>query len=806
VEDRGYSFSTKQSTLSGRNSKFKETINNLARFTRHSSAKILSILATVSVLFVGLTLVQQQQRIVGKAGILGSCPAIQKEEFGKKPDLSQGRTEIENLNSRTRELSEVITEFKKANFNEKKEISPKLLALSTLRKSGLVQAMRKDPEIALNSIFLGQEEIQPLLPNCFEEERILEGDLEVSIVDFFEDDLSDTAYILNTQDGKKIQLHPAGSIHVGLESGTKVKVKGILIDDEMVFDASRPISQGRDYRGGIDVVSQPGNPPVIGEQKTVFLLVNFRNTPQPSLTTSQVTDFLTNTLNPYYIENSFNEISVTGDVFGWYTLPIDQTCNYTSVRNQAISISDNDVYFPNYSRLIIITPFGPSCGWAGISSVGKVTVYTADGYLSMSWAGIHSYYGTNLLVVGHELGHGFGNHHASFLDCGDVTIADLGCTVSEYGDSYDILGNMYAFQYNVPHKEYVGWFEPTNFITVTQNGTYVLEPIERQTTNLKALKIQRKTSDYLFIEYRQPIGYDTLTYPSSNIYDGALLHTLYSANKTLLLDPTPLDSKSNIALTVGSSFTDPATATRISVTGKTSNALTLNVALGKTEFIPPTITINSPTTGTTISGLVPVSAVAFSESGIQSVEFYLDTIEKSGLISTDLEAPYGFTWDTTHVTDGYHFLYAIAYDKSGEPWGVPGDSARTNIYIIISNGVSPTPTTPPALTPTPSPTRAPAPTPTLDTTPPSVSITYPINGGIVNRNSTVNITASATDNIGVLKVEFSINGILWCTDVTTPYNCSWRVPAKRNASYTIRAKAYDLTENTAIQNITVTAR
>jgi hypothetical protein len=93
----------------------------------------------------------------------------------------------------------------------------------------------------------------------------------------------------------------------------------------------------------------------------------------------------------------------------------------------------------------------------------------------------------------------------------------------------------------------------------------------------------------------------------------------------------------------------------------------------------------------------------------------------------------------------------------------------------------------------------------VDTIPPSVAITSPPNGGRVSRSSTVTITAAASDNSVVTKVEFSVNGNLLCTDVSTPYTCTWKVPNRKQA-YTLAAKAYDSAGNTAVSTVQVNAR
>jgi hypothetical protein len=93
-----------------------------------------------------------------------------------------------------------------------------------------------------------------------------------------------------------------------------------------------------------------------------------------------------------------------------------------------------------------------------------------------------------------------------------------------------------------------------------------------------------------------------------------------------------------------------------------------------------------------------------------------------------------------------------------------------------------------------------------DSTPPTVSINSPANGSIVPRKANVSIAASASDNIGVARVEFLVNGALQCTDVSAPYSCNWRVPSAPNKSYQLQARAFDQAGNSAAATIQVTSR
>jgi hypothetical protein len=93
-----------------------------------------------------------------------------------------------------------------------------------------------------------------------------------------------------------------------------------------------------------------------------------------------------------------------------------------------------------------------------------------------------------------------------------------------------------------------------------------------------------------------------------------------------------------------------------------------------------------------------------------------------------------------------------------------------------------------------------------DTIAPTVSISSPANGANVARRSTVTIAATASDNVGVVRVEFLVNGALRCTDTTAPYSCNWSVPNAKNVTYQLQARAFDQAENVGTSTIQVTAQ
>ena len=91
----------------------------------------------------------------------------------------------------------------------------------------------------------------------------------------------------------------------------------------------------------------------------------------------------------------------------------------------------------------------------------------------------------------------------------------------------------------------------------------------------------------------------------------------------------------------------------------------------------------------------------------------------------------------------------------------------------------------------------------LDTTPPTVSITAPANGLIVS--GTTALTATATDNVGVAKVQFVVDGSPLGPALTVgPYSFSLNTLTLSNTAHTISAAAYDAAGNEAWSSVTVT--
>ncbi|MDI6734134.1 MAG: Ig-like domain-containing protein [Patescibacteria group bacterium] len=280
---------------------------------------------------------------------------------------------------------------------------------------------------------------------------------------------------------------------------------------------------------------------------------------------------------------------------------------------------------------------------------------------------------------------------------------------------------------------------------------------------------------------RDAVGNQSFSDPVSIIVDNKL-STKFSINDQIVaianiyVRPEPsLSSKALAMLFNGSKGTvmgGPAFASKYFWWQvKFDNGLTGWVAenwVVKADIISPVISFISPQNNSNVSGTVAISVLATDNVGVYRVEFYRNNV----IVGTDFSSPYGILWNTKGFVAGQYVLNAKAYDAAGNV----GVSSLLTVNILGS-GV-------------------------LDTISPFISITFPTNNSTVS--STVNITANASDNIGVLGVQFKLDGSnLGLEDITSPYSISWNTASSTNGTHTIFAVARDAAGNISSSSVTV---
>lgn len=291
-----------------------------------------------------------------------------------------------------------------------------------------------------------------------------------------------------------------------------------------------------------------------------------------------------------------------------------------------------------------------------------------------------------------------------------------------------------------------------------------------------------------------------------------------------------------------------------------STQVSITITSTPTDATPPTVSVTAPTAGQTVSGTFSVSATASDTSGISGVSFHLDG--NSTAFAIDTSSPYSISWNSADASNGAHTITAKATDGAGNVGTsspvsltvsnvVPDTTAPTvNITSPVIGAIVPNPTAVnvnasdnigvskvelivDGVTLTPADTNAPfsfswntsgyaAGSHTLrtratdaagniglsaiitvtipDTISPSTGLSAPLNGTTVS--GTVNVMATATDNVGVSRVEFLVDGSIVNTDTSGPsYGFSWSTTSLTNAAHTLQSKVYDAAGNIGLSAI-----
>jgi RHS repeat-associated protein len=104
------------------------------------------------------------------------------------------------------------------------------------------------------------------------------------------------------------------------------------------------------------------------------------------------------------------------------------------------------------------------------------------------------------------------------------------------------------------------------------------------------------------------------------------------------------------------------------------NALTVSTfTFYAVDNTPPTVAINAPFAGATLSRPLTVNASAADAGGLSGVVFSVD----GATVSTAASPPYSFKWDIRNYPDGNHVLSAVATDLAG-------NASSTSVAVLLN--------------------------------------------------------------------------------------------------------------------------
>jgi hypothetical protein len=442
----------------------------------------------------------------------------------------------------------------------------------------------------------------------------------------------------------------------------------------------------------------------VGEQKTALLLVNFQDNTSQTITAADANTLMFGQVSDYYWEASYHHALISGNTYGWYTLPMPTTCSTRDISLAARQAAANaGVDLSPYSRVVIATPPNVSCGGAGQATVGGTEIFI-NGRFTVG-------------VIAHEVGHSFGLMHSNDLNC-DVTAIGDTCTVREYADSFDLMGNSANNgHFNAFQKERLGWLGAPGMPaigTVQASGSFQIAPFETATADTKALRVLRGTDPatgartWYYLEYRQPIGFDATIakLTGTNISRGVLVHMVTEGDprSSNLLDMTPnstlaYDDRNDAALVVGQSFYDPGAGITITPRAADTSGILVDVVFaGSTSTCvraAPTLTLAGPGTAVAAGSTVgyTVSIANRDSAACSATTFNLAGVVPSGwtgsLLASSLSLSPGASASTTlsvkSATTAAAGTYAVSVGDSSSIGAVHTASASASYAVATAS-------------------------------------------------------------------------------------------------------------------------
>ena len=476
------------------------------------------------------------------------------------------------------QLVQLVHQFKASRANDE-ATRAQIKALIQKRRAWLKQNTRSAPSVAV-------------------QDGSWDGQVSAVVVDLADE----RGQITGTRDEYHLHLS-TGSVRLllidgaplGMQKNPRVHVEGVKVDNWIIPEKISPTNVPSASGAGIAATMALAAPAcaTTGDQKAIVIAVNWQDdtTASPAATTLNDRYFApTQSLANYWTEASYGKLRLTGDTFGWFTvnIPTASACDSVLVRQKALEVVAPYTDLTTYNRIFLVmrNPT-PGCGWAGLGELSCSTFTTPDGPMMAKthWI-LSSYFNQPNLAVwlaAHEAGHNLGLHHAAVRDYGANAIGPVGGSNSgqlvEYGDRYDSMGTYTApNHYNANHKYNLGWLTDADIVPVNGNRTVLLEPMSTPITGIKATRIYRGvdptyfTKEYLWLETRQPKGYDA--FMDARGYGSIIVHhqTATSGIKTENLDLHPSISTAvsdylDAPLASGESFTDPYSLIKITHAG-----------------------------------------------------------------------------------------------------------------------------------------------------------------------------------------------------------------------------------------------
>lgn len=210
------------------------------------------------------------------------------------------------------------------------------------------------------------------------------------------------------------------------------------------------------------------------------------------------------------------------------------------------------------------------------------------------------------------------------------------------------------------------------------------------------------------------------------------------------------------------SWSDGGTQTHSISTPATNTTYTATFTAVGPANVPPTVAITSPANNASIvvNTVTPINATANDVDGtVTTVQFF----DGATLLGADNTSPYSFSW--TPTVAGPHSLTARATDDDG------ATTTSVAVPVTVTGGGG------------------------GDNQAPTVSLTSPHEGD-EDLTGVNTATATATDNVGVVGVEFQVDGVTIGEDLSSPFSMALpNTSGYTTGPHQIRARSRDAAGN-----------
>jgi hypothetical protein len=407
-----------------------------------------------------------------------------------------------------------------------------------------------------------------------------------------------TQYFIRTDDGASIQLSLGDEIAQPYGGILALHQRRITVNGTWIASAMNRLSAFQvisiSFPGA--ATQSPVPMAVSGSQPWVSIMCKFSDNPaEPNNLTYFQGMYGTTTpgLDHYWREVSYNAINTLGSTAsGWYTLPqprsyyvVNNVLNLSRAATDCTHVADANIYYPPFVGVnLMFNDDLDGYAWGGSQYM------TLDGVARswrMTWEPPWGY--SNVTVMAHEMGHGFGLPHSSgnygqtYDNQWDV-MSDTWTNCSNSSDlTYGCLG-----QHTISfHKDLLGWIPPEQkYIFPGGNATITLEQLALpQTGNYKLVQIPIKGSSTHFytLEARRKTGYD-IQLPGQAVI-------IHEVDKTRAIPAHVIDPDLNgntgdagAMWEIGETFSDPANGISVYISSTTSTGYQVTIT---TPSIPP---------------------------------------------------------------------------------------------------------------------------------------------------------------------------------------------------------------------------